>query len=405
MVEYPNTFPPKLSRQNYGAKKMLFIYTFHIIVLEIKKKYTYISRFHITHTMAELSTEMILFGILTRLTPKDVGRFKSVSKTWNELLSGNAFVKAHLSRSAIPSNQKVLVIEHQTCSIHPINFETHDYGSGTSITIPFDHQSYDNRLNVVSILSHLNGLLCVCNYFTSDLFLWNPVTTSFKRLPPLYSNDFYKDNHDAVGLYTDMHDDFKVLYIRRRDATLAVNVYSVSDESWRNIPLTLPSEYLTNSFYWSSGTLCGGTIYFTLSESVVGANHLMISFDVKSEQFHMINFPHIPKNGISHIRLVDAQDELVMFAATGYSEIKIDMWILQEGTWYPIYSFPLISLDLWCSITHYVTNGKKWFVMAKFQKIFEIDTGMMWFDRFYPVTSWTCSNGALFTETLVSAKI
>ena len=355
--------------------------------------------------MPQLSPEFIVFGILTRVPPKGVGHCRCVCKGWNELLSGNAFVREHCSRSAIPSNQKVLVIEHQTSSIHPINFETHDYEPGTSVTIPFDHRSYDNRFNVVKILSHLNGLLCVCNDFTSDLFLWNPLTTSFKRLPPPYSNDFYKDKLDAVGLYTDTHDDFKVLYIRRRNATLAVNVYSRRYESWRNIPLTLPAEYLTTCFCWSSGTLCGGNLYFTVSESVVGGINFMISFDVNTEQFQMMNIPPIPTHGIVYILLVDAQDELVMFASTGFREMTIDMWTLQQGTWYHIHSFPPISLDTWCSITHYVTNGNKWFVMAKFQKIFEIDTGLMWFDRFYPVTSFLCSNGALFTETLVSPSI
>ncbi|PWA97725.1 F-box domain-containing protein [Artemisia annua] len=152
--------------------------------------------------MSELSTEMIVFWILTRVPPKAVGRFKSVCKTWNSLLSGNAFLREHCSRSAIPSNQKVLIIELQTSSIHPINFETHAYEPGTSITIPFFHLSDDNRFNLVSILSHLNGLLCVCNRVTSDLFLWNPVTTSFKRLPHPYSNDFYQGTLDAVDTQT-----------------------------------------------------------------------------------------------------------------------------------------------------------------------------------------------------------
>ena len=355
--------------------------------------------------MDQISDEIIFFGILTRVPPKAVGRFKSVSKTWNTVLSGNAFVKEHCSRSAIPSNQKVLIIEDQTCSIYPINFETHHYEPGKSITIPFNPSSHGNLFNPFSILSHLNGLLCVCNKLTSELFLWNPVTTAFKRLPSPYSNDFYKDSLDAVGLYTNTNDDLKVLYIRRRDDTLSVNLYSMSDESWRYIPLILPSEYLTTRFYLSSGTLCGGNLYFTITDSMVGGSHFMISFDVNSEQFSMLSFPPIPSHGIAQIRLLNVKDEIVMFAATGYHEMKIEMWILQEGTWYRIHSFPLISLDLWCSITHYVTNGNKWFVMAKFQKIFEIDTGMMWFDRFYTVTSWTCSNGVLFTETLVSPNI
>ena len=355
--------------------------------------------------MAQLSDEIILFGILTRVPAKAVGRFKTVCKAWNASLSGNAFVKEHCSRSAIPSNQKVLLIENQTCSIHSIKFETHHYETYTSITIPFNHHSYDPLLNAFSILSHLNGLLCVCDKFTSELFLWNPVTTAFKRLPHPYSNNFYNDSLDAVGLYTDTYDDFKVLYIRRRDDKIAVNLYSRSDESWREIPLTLPSEYLTTRYYWSSGTLCGGILYFTVTDSMVGGSHFMISFDVNSEQFSMISFPPIPNHGIAQFRLVNAQDKLVMFAATGYREMKIEMWLLQKDTWYRIHSFPVISLDLWCSITHYVTNGNTWFVMAKFQKIFEIDTGMMWFDRFYPVTSWTCCDGALFTETLVSPSI
>ncbi|PWA53274.1 F-box domain-containing protein [Artemisia annua] len=252
--------------------------------------------------MSELSTKMIVFGILTRVPPKAVGRFKSV----------------------------FLFIELQTSSIHPINFETHAYEPGTSITIPFFHLSYDNRFNPVSVLSHFNGLLCVYNRVTSDLFLWNPVTTSFKRLPHPYSNDFYKGTLDAVGMYTDTHDDLKVMYIRRRDATLAVNVYSRSVESWRNIPLTLHADYLTTRFCWSSGTLCGGTLYFTVSETVVGGIHFMISFDVNTEEFEMFNLPPIPNHGIVFISLVNAQNELVMFAASGHRSMKIDMWILTE---------------------------------------------------------------------------
>ncbi|PWA61131.1 F-box domain-containing protein [Artemisia annua] len=131
----------------------------------------------------------------------------------------------------------------------------------------------------------------------------------------------------------------------------------------------------------------------------------MISFDINTEEFVFIDLPPIPNHGIVLTSLVDAQDELVMFAASGHRAMKIDMWILTEGTWRHLNSFPEIGFDLWCSITHYVTNGMKWFVMAKFQKIFEFDTGLMWFDRFYPVTSFQSENGALFTETLVSPSI
>ena len=134
--------------------------------------------------MAQLSDEIILFGILTRVPPKAVGRFKSVCKAWNASLSGNAFVRDHCSRSAIPSNQKVLLIEHQTCSIHSIKFETHHYETDTSMTIPFNHQSYDPLLNAFSIL-HIWMDYCVfaisslpsCSFGTQSLPLSNDCHT------------------------------------------------------------------------------------------------------------------------------------------------------------------------------------------------------------------------------------
>ena len=121
--------------------------------------------------MAELSTLLIVYNILIRVPPKAVGQFRCVCKLWRELLSEDTFVRRHLSHSAIPSNQKALIIERQSCSIHDLDFETHDYGPGRTLTIPFDHRSYDNLFNDVPILTHLNGLLCVSNNFTSDLFL------------------------------------------------------------------------------------------------------------------------------------------------------------------------------------------------------------------------------------------
>jgi F-box interacting protein len=196
-----------------------------------------------------------------------------------------------------------------------------------------------------------------------------------------------------------------VLYIRRRDGVIYANVYSRNEESWRDIPLSLPSEYLTTRLYWSSGTLCDGILYFIVNDIMIGGTRFMVSFDINSEQFYVHSLPPIPNYGLAYVRLVDAQNKLVMFSATGYREIQINMWIYEEDIWYWVYSFPKISLDLWCSITHFVTNGNKWFVMAKSQKIFELHTDSMRCGRSYPSTHWACFKGALFTETLVSPSV
>ncbi|KAJ0600972.1 putative F-box domain-containing protein [Helianthus annuus] len=160
--------------------------------------------------MADLPTHTIVFEILTRLPAKDVGRSKSVCKQWYALLSTQDFVKIHCSRSVVSSNQRVLLIDDLTCSVRPIISNNNDYGPSSTVTFPFHHQNND-----VSILSHLNGLLCVCLNHTYELLLWNPTTTAFKRLSTPDSHGFYINNLDAIGLYVDADDDYKVLHIKR----------------------------------------------------------------------------------------------------------------------------------------------------------------------------------------------
>ncbi|KAJ0727551.1 putative F-box domain-containing protein [Helianthus annuus] len=262
--------------------------------------------------MADLPTHTIVFEILTRLPAKDVGRSKSVCKQWYALLSTQDFVKIHCSRSVVSSNQRVLLIDDLTCSVRPIISNNNDYGPSSTVTFPFHHQNND-----VSILSHLNGLLCVCLNHTYELLLWNPTTTAFKRLSTPDSHGFYINNLDAIGLYVDADDDYKVLHIKRRSGVLGVYVYSREVDSWRNIPFITRQEYLSPHFNWSAGTFCGGTLYFTVCECWIGGTNVVICFYVNSEQFKEISFPPVPSNGMVQGVLVNVKNVLHMFASTG----------------------------------------------------------------------------------------
>ncbi|KAJ0682158.1 putative F-box domain, galactose oxidase/kelch, beta-propeller, F-box associated interaction [Helianthus annuus] len=352
--------------------------------------------------MADLPTHTIVFEILTRLPAKDVGRSKSVCKQWYALLSTQDFVKIHCSRSVVSSNQRVLLIDDLTCSVRPIISNNNDYGPSSTVTFPFHHQNND-----VSILSHLNGLLCVCLNHTYELLLWNPTTTAFKRLSTPDSHGFYINNLDAIGLYVDADDDYKVLHIKRRSGVLGVYVYSREVDSWRNIPFITRQEYLSPYFNWSAGTFCGGTLYFTVCECWIGGTNVVICFDVNSEQFKEISFPPVPSNGMVQGVLVNVKNVLHMFASTGMFEMTIDLWTLQGDYWIKVLScppIPPISLSLWCDITHYVTNGN-WFVMTKLGKLFTIEMDMKPFECFYPVSWFRGFKGAVFVQTIVSPSI
>ncbi|XP_022031851.1 putative F-box only protein 9 [Helianthus annuus] len=328
--------------------------------------------------MADLPIETI-FEILKRVPAKVVGRSKTVCKEWYALLSTRDFIRVHCCRSLVSSNQRVLLIDDLTCSVHPIIFQSYDYGPRSIVTLPFDHQNND-----VSILLHLNGLLCVCLNHTNELLLWNPTSTAFKRLSTPDSLGIYINNLDAVGLYADDTDDYK-----------------------RNIPFLTREEYLSPNFYWSPGTFCAGTLYFTLCECWVGGTNVVICFDINSEQFKEISFPPVPSTGFVQGVLVNVKNELHMFATTGWFEITIDLWTLKEDYWIKVLScppIPPISLSLWGDITHYVTNGD-WFVMTKLGKLFTIEMDKKPFEILYPVTWFRGYKGAVFVETVVSPTI
>ncbi|KAL8231628.1 hypothetical protein R6Q57_001406 [Mikania cordata] len=204
--------------------------------------------------MVHISDELIVFEILTRVPTRTVGRSKCVSKKRKALLLTPYFVKIHCSRSLSASNQRLFLVGDLTCSTHPINFQSGGHGPGTILYFPF---------NNVTNYSHLDGLLCVRLIHSSELALWNPVTGSYKLLSTHDHHGFFEHNVDAVGLYIDASDDYKVMQIKRRFGVFDVNVYSRRFESWRNIPFLTRSEYVIPSFSLSSGTFCGDTLYFT----------------------------------------------------------------------------------------------------------------------------------------------
>ncbi|KAL8217986.1 hypothetical protein R6Q57_021359 [Mikania cordata] len=232
--------------------------------------------------MVHISDELIIFEILKRVPATTVGCSKCVSKKRKALLLTPQFVKIHCSHSLSASNQRVVLVDNLTCSMHPINFQSGGHGPGTILYFPF---------NNVTIYSHLDGLMCVRLNHTSELALWNPVTGSYKLLSTHDRHGFFEHNADAVGLYIDASDDYKVLYIKRRFGVFAVNVYSRRFESWRNIPFLTILEYVCPSFSFSSGTFCSDTLYFTVCECWIGGENVVFGLDVNSEIFKEITFP------------------------------------------------------------------------------------------------------------------
>ncbi|KAL8218082.1 hypothetical protein R6Q57_021455 [Mikania cordata] len=348
--------------------------------------------------MVRISDELIIFEIQTRVPARTVGRSNCLCKKWKALLLTPQFVKIHCSRSLIAANQRVVLVYDLTCSAHPINFQSGDYGPGTILSFPF---------NNVTICSHLDGLLCVRLNHTSELALWNPVTGSYKLLSTHDRHGFFEHNADAVGLYIDAYDDYKVLHIKRRFGVFDVNAYSRIFESWRNIPFLTRSKYVSPYFSVSSGTFCVDTLYFTVCDCWIRGENVLICFDVNSEIFKEITFPPLASAGTTFGDLVNIKNELYMFISTGIEFMWVELWMLEDDHWIKSLLFPPIPpipLGLFCEITHFMTNGN-WFLVTNRGEPYVIETNRKPFECFYASNRFRCFEGAMFVEIVLSPTL
>ncbi|MFS8018763.1 putative F-box-like domain superfamily protein [Helianthus anomalus] len=194
--------------------------------------------------MPNLLADVIISDILTRVPVKTVARSKSVCKEWHALLSTRDFEKAHCSRTLIPSNQRTLLLRD-------LNY-----------------------------------------HHTDELLLWNPTTGAHKLLTTPAGDGLYKDIADIVGLYNGASNDYRLLHLSRRSDLLSAHVYSRQLGSWRKIAFrTNNPEYQKRRFYWSTGTVCGDTLYFTVYECWVVGKNVVVGFDPNTEQVAEISFP------------------------------------------------------------------------------------------------------------------
>ncbi|XP_076919718.1 putative F-box protein At3g16210 [Bidens hawaiensis] len=340
----------------------------------------------VSHLVFTMFPDAVVLEILTRLPTKVVGRFKLVCKEWHDLLSNRNFEKLHSYRSLLPSNQKTLVIHRLIGTVYPINFITGEYGPGKPITCPF----YSD-ITCISILSHMDGLLCAWVHDTHELFLWNPTTTAYKRLSNSTGRGIFVDSTDTIALFKDHLNDYKVMHVIRKSNAFEAHIYSRILASWTEIPFTAKLDYLDRKFCWSIGTQCGTTIYYTITQPMIQGENVVIAFDAFSGHVTELQFPPVQTTGVLETNMLTIQDDLYMIVTNGLQNRTLQLWILRQDHWINLFTLlpPPIPERLWCSITHYMTNGK-WFVMSNSQTLYEIDTDMRPLQYFHSVklTKW-----------------
>ncbi|KAL8128395.1 hypothetical protein AgCh_015113 [Apium graveolens] len=212
----------------------------------------------------------IMILILSKLRIKYVIRFSSACRSWQRLISDRNFIDMYSSLDK--SFLLTLSSSSSTLKKHPVP----DFVDNSEyLVIP---QFFEDRGVHLSypwvFVGTANGLICLSDKYGRDIFLWSPLTKSYKQVPRLEEIDLFEDDiYFHLGFGVSKLGDFKVLSL----VDDIFHIYSVSDDKWIEVHYLPPIGL-------SIGSSING-YFFLESQSMI------FSFDLSRNDFQSIPLP------------------------------------------------------------------------------------------------------------------
>ncbi|KMT16035.1 hypothetical protein BVRB_3g052090 [Beta vulgaris subsp. vulgaris] len=249
--------------------------------------------------LVELPEELIFSEIITRLPVNSVIRFKSVSKTWNSIISTPHFIKSHLKRTnSNPFVPTSCLFIKSAYYFYILNYAAYDrcpdenYGE-KGLTLVKSLSFYDNGVNTF-LIGSCNGLVCFGrgNPFADiDYYfhIYNPVMGQFLHvLDPL--GNFQGKLIYGFG-YVSGKDDYVLLIggLQRRSYENYVYVYSLRSKDWKKIGTF--DEYKFSIFMGGRGVLVNETLHWVRTQVRISNAKCISGFDLSDETFKDVSMP------------------------------------------------------------------------------------------------------------------
>ncbi|KAL2505825.1 F-box protein CPR30 [Abeliophyllum distichum] len=317
--------------------------------------------------------------VLLRLPVKSLLRFRSVEKSWRELIDDPDFIKMHMERSMKMEMGDSVQVIHR-CNLKKFYSLRLDL-SGNPIRDPEELQHpFGNRYDLdksvayngdyeIHLVGSCNGLLC---FFDSAhrIVLWNIATRKYFELQhlgielPKFANLHHFVNY-GFG-YDSSTDDYKVVrlitaYNQSVSECSLVELYSLKSDSWTRyedlVGYALESNY---------GILIGGALHWLRYESEMDDfENPIVGFDLAKEEFNFVPGPNCNLPGkFSLMNLGNYQGCLSLFCQ--FDNLASEMWVMTElgikESWSPIFIVNLTYIYM-RAIDH--SNGKNIIVCEK----------------------------------------
>lgn len=282
--------------------------------------------------------------ILSWLPVKSLMQMKSVSHTWNTLISDPKFVKMHLHRSKRNPYFWYRGEPHADFNYNFLHFPVSRVMQNNWITAPKDPYYYLKDKDCVEIVGSCNGLVCLLgfsydetlDYKNNWLRFWNPATRKISdKLGYNYKSSvrFYK----FVFVYDNSTDIYKVLELSlggdsNPHTKTTVRVFSLASNVWRTIPSfpVVPLEVWKRKGY--DGVHLNCTVNWLANKSEwwndTSGEFVILSFDIGREKYTQLLPPQGYDNGGAAPSICVLKDSLCLYH--DFKKTDLVIWKMTE---------------------------------------------------------------------------
>ncbi|GAA0170728.1 hypothetical protein LIER_24927 [Lithospermum erythrorhizon] len=277
--------------------------------------------------------EDIILQILLSLPVKSLLRFRSVCKSFLNLISHPHFILNYRNKVLIKSeNQPNYIVSGQGC-VYELNVN-----GVNELRVPCDR--------VTNVVGVCNGIVCLES--NSSVILWNPATRAFKEsycpelnvIMPLVegTEDRVCIGRSSYGFGLDANGaDYICLavYCRRWDLTLhsVVRVYSSRTDSWK----VLEGDFCFQMTEYKNCAVVKGVPYWTAIvrklEDDEELSEVFLWFDARHEVFMVVEYPEVAFKRGNRAYFMECDDRLVSltYCPGEQCDQLVDVWVLDDG--------------------------------------------------------------------------
>ncbi|WZY85213.1 hypothetical protein YC2023_031597 [Brassica napus] len=253
----------------------------------------------------------LMIDILTRLPPKSLMRFKSVSKLWSSLICSKYFSNLFRKVSS-PRPRLYMWLGIDNKNVLVSSSSSPDLDVSTMLSLVVDQDLTIPAMEGYSVSQIFHGLMCFTNEQSAQIY--NTTTRQLVVLPTIEESSILVENDKSKRImygigHDSVHDQYKVFCtVSKRGERVGNLVTWVSEHwvyvlgggdvssRWRNIPSSCPPHRPLTQF--NTINIHGRMLYYLARTHL--SKCVLVSFDMISEE---ISVPQLPEDLVFWPRL------------------------------------------------------------------------------------------------------